>query len=397
MVILFGCLSLLVSCLGIYSNYKKKNLILYIWVICAYYCITSLVAINSPQNIYIMNSTKIIYMFNLLSCIASFYVCDLLFNKKNISNVSFSFTHYEKIFKILELIYWISYILTFLELRTLDYWTYVSQGGAGWAQVFYISTSGVIYYYCYKKKWLKISISLILMLLIIASTGVRSLLYYIVMPIGFYYLHKILHTSRSIGGFIMKILPFAVLLIISVLVVNMLRFGYVDLPETELTIIALRCLEYWNEGNQYFNSVNHYMLGFLVPINNIMTKFDIYWLDYMDLLFPSIPKLNALILLGATDVSQIGATHMPSTIFYNLYISWGNYAFIASFVTYWFFLKFFSFFQANNLRILLFSPMFGWHFYMIMRGASDGASRGIAYSILICLIIYYIIFKRIKN
>lgn len=387
MLVAIEILSFFIAALGTYKNIKNRNLILFIWVIVLYYSITLMFAMSSDVNSLVPYNLKITFAGNFLLGVFAFFLSDKIFNKNAIDGVSFTFLNNEKNIRVMEVVFWISYTLTFLELRLLDYETYTNYGGAGWAQVFFMLTSGVIFYYSYRRKWLHLVAVFLMMGVIIAATGVRSLMFYVIIPIIFYYIYITIHTIQNIGEFVWKVLPLLLLIIGSVFLVDTLRFGEVDLPETELTNIALHCMENWDFGLQYMNSIWHYALGLLTPVNNLLEKFGVYWLDLLQSLFPSIPKLNALIYSGMVDVSLIGAYHMPATIFYNFYMSWGNFACIAAFFTYWAILKIFNAFQKNIFRIMLFSPILGWHFYMVMRGASDTAARGIAYPLLIGLIL----------
>ncbi len=397
MILFTGLFSIFLACRGIYNNIRNKHLIVFIWIIVLYYCVTSLVAIYTNTSDYmalIPDSIKVKYMLNLFLCISGFYFSDIVFNKKTALPINFKLLKSRKILFKIEMVFWISYLLTFRELSSIDYETYTNDGGAGWAQVIFMLTSGIIFYYCFCRSWWKIIIAFLMMGIIISSTGVRSLMFYIIMPIGFYYLYTQLHTIQHFGQFLRKSLPFMFVMIICIVLVEILRFGSVHLPETELTNIALRCMDEWEWELQYFISVIHYFLGLFTPVNNVLMKIGIYWLDILSTLMPSIPKLNALIYSGAIDTSFIDAYHMPATIFFNFYVSWGNFACVAAFFTYCFFLKVFSAMQVNGFRIMLFSPMLGWHFYMVMRGASDTAAKGIAFPLLLGVFFCYLIERK---
>lgn len=234
---------------------------------------------------------------------------------------------------------------------------------------------------------------MILMLLIIVATDVRSLLYFIIMPVFFFVLYRILFTVTNLKLFIRKSMPFAILLFFFSFIVSYIRFGYYSLPETELTSIALDSMDRWKFEFQYFNSILKYFSGFLGVFRNSLSILDINLPDYMRFI-PSVPQLNAMIQAQVLDVTDLeNAYHMPATIFYDFMMCWDMFAPVAAFFTYWYFIKVFDIFQKTSFRIILFSSIVGWHFYMLMRGAVDTCSSAMAYPFILGILIYYLVIK----
>lgn len=393
MEILLGILALCVGVKGFIRSFEHKNLVIFIWIIALYYTLTSMVSICQPDNMYISDAIKLKYMANMFLCILSFYICDLVCNKS--VNVLLAFNSIKKcrFFIVLEIVYWISYVLTFLTLKGQDYTSYNTGTGAGWAQVFFMFTSGIIYLFVLRKQWVKILLSAVMMVLIIIAIGVRSMFYFILMPIAFYYLYYMLFHVRGLKQFVLNCIPFAFLIFLASYLVSYVRFGYYSMPETGLTSIALNCLDQWNFGNQYLSSTLQYISGFLEPLRNALNMMSIHLPDFMENI-PSVPQLNAMIYAGVSDVSDLeNAYHMPATIFFDLMVSWGYFAPIAAFILYWYFLKVFNVFQKSPLRMILFSSIIGWHFYMLMRGAVDTCSSAMGYPLCLGIVTYFIITK----
>lgn len=392
-ITILGCISLWIGFWGFSRSFKHKNLVIFIWVIVLYYIVASIVSMTEPDNMYVPKVTKLKFMSNLLFCTLAFYLSDVVFNKTTHAQIVLDSFIKNKFFTYFEIAYWASYILMFLQLRTQDYTTYNTGNGAGWAQVIFIFTSGIIYLFVFKKQWIKIIVSAIMMVLIIVVIGVRSMLYFVLMPIVFYFLYYMLYHVSNIKQFMKKCVPFAFIIFIASYVVSVIRFGSYSMPETELTSIALNCFDKWNFGYQYANSILHYFIGFLAPIKNALNMIDITLPDYMQFI-PSVPHLNAMIYAGVSDMSNLeNAYHMPATIFFDFMVSWGVYAPIVAFFVYWYFIKIFNAFQKSALRMILFSSIIGWHFYMLMRGSIDTCASAMAYPLLLGIIVYFVIRK----
>lgn len=387
---IIGTLSFIVGVLGFYRAFQNKSMIIFIWIIVTYYSVTSLIAMYSTQNSLIHYSTKVNYVVNYFFCTLGFYFCDRLFNRRIREEVDLDFLTGNKLFHIIECVYWISFVFTFIELRGQDYATYNTGNGAGWAQIFFMLSSGIVFYFTLNKQWVKIIISTIMMVLIIVALGVRSMLYFILMPFAFYCLYNLLFSVDDIGAFIKKSILFVILVLLASFLVGYIRFGDYSLPETELTDIALDSMQGWTFGNQGINSFLHYISGFFNPVRNTLNMIDVHVPDFA--IVPSVPRLNAMMRAGVSDVSMLqNAYHMPATLFYDLYVCWGNYAGFFAFLVYWYFIKIFDLFQNGAFRMLLFSSLVGWHFYMLMRGAPDGASSAMGYPLLLGFVIFFIV------
>lgn len=392
MIITFGILSLLLGFGGFRNAFYKRKLVIFIWIIVIYYGITSLLALFSQQNELISQTVKNTYMANYLFCTLGFYLSDYLFDKNRSPIISFEKFQNTSLLKCIEIVYWVSFILTFIELRNQDYNTYNTGNGAGWAQVLFMLTSGINFYFAQRRKWIKVALSFVLILLIIEVLEVRSFLYFVLMPIGFYYLYYMLHNVHNLRKFLLRCIPFGIIVLITAFIVSYIRFGECSLPETELTDIALDSMTNWNFGDQYINSFLHYIHGFFIPINNALKIVGLSIPDFT--IIPSVPRLNAMMRAGVSDVSMLeNAYHMPGTLFYDFYVSWGNYAGIIAFLVYWYLLKIFELFQKGAFRIILFSSLVGWHFYMLMRGAVDTCSSAMGYPLLLGLLVFFLIKK----
>ena len=199
-----------------------------------------------------------------------------------------------------------------------------------------------------------------------------------------------------VKSLIKKIVPLAAVLLLSSVVVTTIRFGKFSLPETELTEIAFNSIDNWSFGYQYFASVAHYLYRFLGPFLNMFSHLGIDRINPLDV-YPSVPRLNAMLAYNVTDVSLLeNASHMPATIFFDLYISWGYFCGLFAIAVYYYFIKVFDLLHKNLFALVLFSSIIGWHFYMLMRGAIDTCSAGIAYSFWMALLVL-LLCNRIKN
>ena len=126
MYLLLSIVSILLAVQGVYRSFKKRNMIIFIWLIVFYYTITSLVAALFPgssiTNVqYVSAETKTIYMWSVLLCVAGFTISDLLFNKKKNTISLGNLNDDRKILSTLEVVYWISLIITFSVLNDIDY------------------------------------------------------------------------------------------------------------------------------------------------------------------------------------------------------------------------------------------------------------------------------------
>ena len=210
------------------------------------------------------------------------------------------------------------------------------------------------------------------------------------MPIVFYLLYKGINNIRNFKGFAIKAVPMVIILFLFAAVMGIMRFGKISLPETELTEIAFASLDDWSFGRQYIASIAHYFYRFFGLFINILSHLGINTSNPLDF-YPSVPRLNAMILSNVSDASMLkNASHMPATIFFDLYISWGYYCGLVAIGVYWFFIKVFDLLQRDLFTLVLFSPIMGWHFYMLLRGAVDTCSAGINYAFWMALVVLII-------
>ena len=364
---------------------------IFVWLIIFYYSITSIVA--SFEYTQFSIHAKETYALNMCLCIVAFILSDFIFNKKERNQIVITdiIDNSRIVLTIVEVVFWISLALTYVELRTQDYSTYVSrEGQAGWAQCFFQSTCCIIVYFLYKRQWLKIVVSLLMVVGMIASTGVRSLLYFVALPMMLYFLNKFLFERKNFLKSAVRIVSVAILVVVAVYVVDFLRYGEIRLPEIELTRISYDVLDGNGYPNQYFNSLLHYLTGFLTPIIGALNKLGANLPSLSLILPPSIPNLNDFY----TSQYNAGEAHMPATIFHDFYMSFGYYGAIWGGIVFSYLKLLCDWFQKNGALFFAFSSLLGWHIYMFLRGAIDGASSGIAYSILISLILFFILKSR---
>ena len=399
MYIYLSILSIFLAFWGIYRSFKKKNMIIFVWLIIAYYTITSLVATLSPGNLQFGIEIKNTYMWSVLLCVAGFITSDILFNKETKKVISLDTLNRDgKVWRIIEVVYWISLGLTFLSLRNMDYVEYnTNNKGGGWAQCFFQLSACVNFLYVYKKKYIKLAVSIISVLMVVEAIHVRSFLFFPLMPVIFYFLYSRMANYDRFADFARKTTPMVIVLLISAIVVGLMRFGEFSLPETELTDIAFNSLDKWNLGNQYFVSTAHYfyrILGFFI---NMLSHIGISFPNPLDV-YPSVPKLNAMLLNNASSVDLLeNASHMPGTIFFDLYISWGYFCGLYAIIIYYFFIKLFQFVQKDTFTLILLSSTLGWHIYMLLRGAVDTCSSGISYAFWMSLHVLNIRNKMMKH
>ena len=388
------------SCIGLYKSYKMKNIIFFVWLILAYFSVTTIVEILGDGADYSLQS-KITLISNMTYCLLGFLLCDYFFNKKVQAELSFDFLHYSNyslVLKSIEVIYWISLLGTFIELRTQSYATYNTGLGAGWFQVFFQTFSCMLLYFAYRKQWLKIVISAVLVTMIVAVIGVRSLLYFVLLPLAMYYIIVLFYSTMSTSQLIRRIVFALLVVVASVFMVDSLRFGNVSLPETELTGIALEVLDSGTLPLSYINSVLHYFAGLFKPIINALNMFGLGITQFTELLPPSIPRLNAVVTQQVQDVDfLVDAAHMPASIYFDLLASWGKFACIAAFFVYWYLLKLCTLFQRNAYLFFAFSGILGWHLFMLLRGSVDGCIGGLSYSIWICLFLFFYLSRKARK
>lgn len=388
---------MLMASYGVYRSYKKKNIIIFLWLIITYYTITSLVAALFPGSGMLSvhsvgTEVKTTYMWSVFLCVAGFTLSDLLFNKKQKSLFSLEDLNADgRLFSILEIVYWISLLITFSVLNDIDYVEYnTNNKGGGWAQCFFQLSACVNFVFLYKKSYIKLIISFLFVLAIVAFIHVRSFLFFPLMPVLFYYLYKGLRSFKSFKGFAVKSVPMVIVVFLFAMVVGIMRSGTISLPETELTDIAFASLDDWSFGRQYIASIAHYFYRFFGLFINILSHLGINTSNPLDF-YPSVPRLNAMLLSNVSDVSMLeNASHMPATIFFDMYVSWGYFCGLVAIPVYYFFIKVFDFLQRDIFTLVLFSSIMGWHFYMLLRGAVDTCSAGINYAFWMAIIVLLI-------
>ena len=401
MVIFVAIINILLSLIGLYRAYRNKHMIFFIWLILSYYSVTSIVSLMSPESLLFSMNVRMTYVINMLLCVIGFLLSDCVFNKKMIEPINMQMltdSSLNQPFFIIEILFWISLFATFFELKVQDYNTYNTGSGAGWFQVIFQSTSCILIRFLRKKQWEKLGLASVVVLAIVSFVGVRSLMYFVVMPIGLFFIYENLLHAKSIRKALKYVLPMLLLAFLVVYVVNYLRFGESRLPETELTTISLTVMDNGIVMPQYIMSALHYMAGLLTPIINALNKLGFGIPDPSTFLFPSVPRLNAVVTQNVADVAYLeNAAHMPGTIYHDLWYCWGKYAAVAAFFLYWFLFKISSLFQKNANIFFCFSSIFGWHFYMLMRGSVDTCSSGIAYSFFACIFLCYYLKKKSKK
>ena len=368
------------------SAFKKKNFIIIIWAIVFYYIITSYISCCSFSNAYISLDIKILYFRNICLCILSFLIADICFDKRINSTISFD-TLPRGFIICLESIFWFSLVLVYLTLYGQSYDDFVtSSDGGGWGIIFFQLSAGMILYFAYKKQWTKIILAYIIVILIISTTHIRSLFLYAFLPVLVYYISRYFKENISFKSFSIKLLPLVLITIIIGFIFSLMRYGTLTLPETNLTDISLSVLDKISAQDfkyQGLNSVKHYFWGFFSPIAN--------QLGVQSNLSDSIPLINATYQMEVSYSSIINnSVHFPANIFHDMYLSWGNFAFVFAFVFYAYLLFIIRVFQHNAKSFLLLSSMLPWHIYMLIRGSVDYSSMGISYSIYFVLFIYLI-------
>ncbi len=361
------------------------------WIILLYLSITSAIECIAGVPEY-GKSSVLKYLSNWTFCSAAFIVADFLFNKKKHTPFQLQELSSFTIALPVEAVYWISFVISAVVLREQDYSTYVRGGGAHfWQNVFQFS-SFMVFYFAYKKQWIKIALSLVIMTYVMVFTPVRSLLFFIAMPLLVYYLYKYLFKAFKFKGFIIRFVPIVIAGMMLAGILSSIRFGMILLPETELTRISLDVIRYYAEGDSiplhYFNSWQHFFSGLLSPVYSAFNLLGVHLQPDLD---PSIPLVNASINRGQSDFLYVGEVgHNPGTIMHDFLFSFGSFAFLEAFIYYFFLVKLCDFIQKNAWSLMFFSSLFGWHIYMMMRGALDNACSGIGYSIWYAFIFYFI-------
>lgn len=393
MILVLSVINILLAVIGVYRSYIKKSMVILPWIIIFYFSITSaMVCLSTGWREYGVKSVNV-YLWNWFACTMAFLVADFLFNKKERKKVDLQSLFSWNLAIPIEVIFWLTFIVTAVILRNQDYTTYVRGGGAYFWQNMFQFASFIVFYFVLKKQWIKVSVAFLIMIAIIVFTPVRSLLFFIVMPIFVYVIYQYMYSAKDFKFFFARFIPLSILGLFVAGVLSSIRFGLIRLPETELTDISLDVINYYNSGESlplfYLNSWQHFFDGLMAPVYNGLRMFGI---DISPDLAPSIPLVNASINGGQSDSLYVGELgHNPATLMHDFLLSFGSFAFVEAFVYYFFLLKLCNFIQKNKMSLMLFSTVFGWHIYMVMRGALDNACSGIGYSIWYVAIFYFLV------
>lgn len=378
--------ALTISLFGIKRAYQNKSYIILVWAVVFYYVITSYISCHSYTNTYIPLNTKVLYFRNFTLCILSFLLSDICFNRS--INRTINIDSLPKwLVTCLECLFWFSLVMVFISLYGKSYSDFVtSSDGGGWGIIFLQLSAGMMLYFSYKKAWIKVIVASILIILIILTTHVRSLFLYVFLPIIIYFINSYYKENIPFKSFCVKILPLVLITVVIGFFFSAIRTGTLTLPETNLTDISLSVLDRIESHNfqyQGFNSIKHYVWGFVSPVAN--------QLGIQSNLPDSIPLMNARYQMDISYSALISnAVHFPANIFHDMYLSWGNFACVFAFVFYSYLLFIIRIFQTNAKTLLLLSSTLPWHLYMLLRGSVDYSSMGISYALYFTLIIYIV-------
>lgn len=383
---IYFTIALFISISGIKRAYQKKSYIILVWAIIFYYVITSYISCCSHTNADIPTNVKILYFRNFTFCIAAFLIADIFFNKRINPVIDINILP-RSLTLCLEGVFWFSLALVFITLYGQSYSDFVtSSDGGGWGIIFFQVSAGMILWFSYKKEWVKVIIASMVIILIILTTHVRSLFLYSFLPIIVYFINRYYKENLPFKSFCIKLLPLVLITVAIGFFFSFIRFGFLTLPETNLTDISLSVLDKIEDQNyqyQGFNSFKHYFWGFISPI---ASKLGIH-----SNLPDSIPLVNAIYQMDVSYSSIINnAVHFPANIFHDMYLSWGNFACVFAFAFYSYLLFIIRIFQTNAKTLLLLSSTLPWHLYMLLRGSVDYSSMGISYALYFTLIIYIV-------
>lgn len=403
-MIIFGILCILVCFWGLDRAFKAKSILIFVWVVLCYYTLTAVLVCvglpdfsllsNSFEENYWAASTKWRMLINIFLCNCSFLLSDYFFSNKKVLKYNDIGKIPQTLAQITHATFWISLVLVFIRYYGEDYSSFVSSAdGGGWGMVLLQLTSCTNFYLVMKRKWLGVVVTIMVVFMIVVTTHVRSLLFYPIMPILIYYTYDGLYKYKTLKSFSLKALPFVGGLLCLAFILSVLRSGYVKLPEVNLAQISLDVLDYHNNSEpDTWSSLINYFWGFFTPFNKVLN------IDYIPP--QSIPHYNALVSFSYKYAYMDDAIHYPATIYHDLLLSFGNFAFVAAFFFYTY-LKFISdYVQSSTVRLFLFSSIYPWHIYMLLRGSTDYSSAGISYSLvlaLMVLIIYDVLTDSKKN
>lgn len=404
-MLLIALLNILIASLGIVRSFKNKNLLIIVWIILLYYALTSFIVCSpfyKSYSLIVQHSTStpkipieitFKYQVIILICFSAFFLADYLFNRKQYTQLPLNIPKNCIIFLIV--VFWTSLILVFGNFYGRSYKDFIVSGAneSNWSLVLFQCSSCVLFHFAKTKNWLSLALSFIGVLIIISTTLVRSLIFYVLMPVVVYTIYTSLFQSSTIKQWLKLLYPIIFTFIILGCVMDIMRSGTIGIPETKLSIIALTTLKYCeNYIVEPFgaNSLMHYIWGFFSPIVNICGKMG---LDISIDLPMSIPRFNAMISVDRSLFSS-QVYHFPATIMLDLYLSWTQYLlFAGAFLFFSLVIFIFKIFQKNSYTIFLFSSIIIWHIYMLLRGSVDYSSTGISYSLLF-LISFYILTYR---
>ena len=401
-MILFGILCIFICILGIKRAFKAKSILILVWVVLCYYTLTAvLVCVGLPNFSLFANSyeesgwstfTKWRMLVNIFLCNCAFLLSDYVFRNKKVIKYNNIGEIPQLLAKIILVFFWISLALVFIRFYGKDYNNFVSSAdGGGWGIVILQLASCANFYLVMKKRWWGVAATTAVIFMIVVTTHVRSLLFYSVMPILIYYTYDGLYKCKTLKAFSLKALPSIGGLLCLAFILSVLRFGYISLPEVNLAQISLNVLDYHNDfGPDTWSSLINYLWGFFTPFNKILN------IDYIPPL--SIPHYNVLVSFKYAHGDN--ALHYPATIYHDLLLSFGNFACVAAFFFYAYLKLICDYVQSSPVRLFIFSSIFPWHIYMLLRGSTDYSSAGISYSLvlaLMVLVIYDIITNQRTN
>lgn len=388
--------NIVISIFGIKHAFKIKSFIIFWWgyilyfaVLYFFYC--SFESIHyfewSGKSEYIPKSIKQDF-FIFVTLTNSLILLSFRLIRKKIPKINFIES---KLSSKTIIIYLILLLSSFLFLiYNIDYGNYgeltSSDDFGGWAWVFTQVSFSLVILAFYKRNYKIIALIFIFSLIYTMIFLIRSIFIYSVFTMILLYVMKLYYQNISLTKILIKIaVPILIVGFFSSLALN-LRGVDIRLPESKLVNYSI--ISYKNSKESNFNlGVNdfkYYYRGILNPLSRFFDKKE-------DLI--TSPIYNARIVhSGDYFFDNFNSFfHYPALFYIQFYLSFGWYGILLGLVLfrYLFFLE--CQVRKNFLTLFLFLPIFGWHSFMIMRGAIDYSTSGISYVFWINMLILIVI------
>ena len=404
-IVILLVINLIIIFQGLLKSFRKGSYFIFIWFYLLYFCV--LYANEGLSDTYhflewsssqfsekVTYENKLEYYLFITLVNVSIFIGVKFDNSKPFTGIletglRMSFLKQLLLFFSILLVFSLLSLLS--KLQSYDYTSLTSSSDfGGWPWVFFqVSTSIIVLGYFLKNKYVYIFIFLGSTIYLFL-TLVRSIFLFSIGPLLFLYLTNLLSKNIKLNilikrfGVIMSVLFVLVFLSTKLRTNNALIF-----PESKAVSDSYYIYQANLANDQNFNGQDfvRFFNGFLIPIKKLVdqeiTKYKIQ----------STPEKNASVLFkGYVDILDLESFHHYPVIFYNTFFScFGWYSVVLGFILAKYFILLEKSIRKNILSLILFLPIFSWHTFMVLRGAIDISSSGIAYALCINIILFLIL------